>query len=290
MVAVGISVRPQRIGPRVRLIAWLAAAACLAGSPTATAHPGATAELKQLETRVHDDPGNVKLRIRYADAATRAGHLHEALAQARAVTRIDPEEREVHRIRGEVWLARERPKAAEREFTEYLADGVSNAGSGKAYAARARLRLEAGQLELARADYDAAIPLSPTPELILERGLLDDARDEPEDLIAGYREGLELLGPAVTVQLALVDAERRGGHPRLALEQVDELLSLSPARPDWILMRAELLDRLDQPVAGLIQRAWALYVARRNLQRRPTQSNRLMLARAESALTPQDSP
>lgn len=254
----------------------------------AAAHPGATAELQQLARRVDADPKNVTLRVRYADAATRAGHLHEARAQAQAIARLDPDEREVHRIRGEIWLARERPKAAEREFSEYLSDGIKNAGSGKVYAARARLRHEAGHFELARADYDAAIPLSPTPELILERGKVDDARDEPDDLIAGYREGLELLGPAVTIQLALVDAQRRGGHPRMALEQVDELLSFSPTRPDWILMRADLLVRLDQPFAGLIHRFAALYLAHRNLQRRPTQSNRLMLAQAESAFVLRD--
>lgn len=172
----------------------------------------------------------------------------------------------------------------------YLSDGVTNAGSGRAYAARARLRHAAGKLDLARADYDAAIPLSPTPELILERGRVDGARDDLDDLVAGYEEGLELLGPAVTIQLALVDAQRRAGHPRLALARVDELLALSPARPDWILLRAELLHQLDQPLAGLMHRAWALYVARRNVERRPTQSNRLLLAQTEAALTPRVSP
>lgn len=286
MVAMGME-GSRRVRELPRLCG-IVGALYLLGSPTAAAHPGATAELQQLGIRVHDDPKNVTLRVRYADAATRAGHLHEARAQAQAITRLDPEEREAHRIRGEVWLARKRSKAAEREFTEYLSDGIKNAGSGKVYAARARLRHQAGHLELARADYDAAIPLSPTPELILERGLLDDARDEPEDLIAGYQEGLELLGPAVTVQLALIDAQRRGGHPRLALEQVDELLEFSPTRPDWILMRADLLVLLDQPLAGLVHRAWALALAHRNLQRRPTQSNRLMLAQAESAFVLRD--
>lgn len=261
---------------------------CIFVARSSAAHPGATAELQQLGSRVDADPQDVTLRVRYADAAIRAGHLHEARAQAQAITRLDSEEREVHRIRGEIWLARQRPKAAQREFSEYLADGIKNAGSGKVYAARARLHLEAGHFELARADYDAAIPLSPTPELILERGQVDDARNEPDDLIAGYQEGLELLGPAVTVQLALIDAQQRGGHPRLALAQVDELLSFSPTRPDWILMRADLLVRLDQPVAGLIHRFAALYLAHRNLQRRPTESNRLMLARAESAFVLRD--
>jgi len=287
IVGVGIGTRTRRTRPG----RWcLAGALCLLSPATAAAHPGATAELQQLDARVHDDPKNVTLRVRYADAATRAGHLHEARAQANAIDRLDPEEREVHRIRAEIWLARDRPRAAERELTEYLSDGVTNAGSGRAYAARARLRHKAGLLDLARADYDSAIPLSPTPELILERGQLDDARDELGDLVAGYQQGLELLGPAVTVQLALIDAQRRDGHPRLALEQVDELLSLSPTRPDWILIRADLLDRLDQPVAGLIHRVVALYFAHRNLQRRPTQSNRLMLARAESALAHRNSP
>lgn len=266
----------------------VAAVLCLLSSRTVAAHPGTTAELEQLDARVHADPKNVTLRVRYSDAATRAGHLHEARAQAKAIHRLDPHEREVHRIRAEISLARDRPNAAEREFTEYLSDGVKNAGSGRAYAARARLRRKAGHLELARADYDAAIPLSTTPELILERGQVDEARNELGDLVAGYEEGLQLLGPAITIQLALIDAQRRDGHPRLALEQVDELLSLSPTRPDWILMRADLLDRLDQPVAGLIHRAWALYLAHRNLKRRPTESNRLILAQAESALTPGD--
>ncbi len=268
----------------------MAVGACLLSPGSALAHPGATAELRQFEARVHDDPDNTTLRIRYAEAAIRAGHLHEALHQTRAVGRLDPDEREVHRLRGEIWLGRSRPKAAEREFTAYLADGVKNAGSGRAFAARARLRRDAGKLELARADYDAAIPLSPTPELILERGSVDEDREALDDVIAGYRQGLERLGPAVTIQLALLDAQRRRGQPRAALETVDALLSHSYARPDWILIRAELLDALDQPIAGLFHRVAALYFAHRNLRRRPTSSNRLVLARAETALAIRDRP
>ncbi len=266
------------------------AAVFLAHAATASAHPGETAELRQLGGRIRGDPQNVALRIRYAETATRAGHLHDALAQASEIARLEPGEREVHRIRGEIWLARGRWKNAEREFTAYLSDGVENAGSGRAYAARARLRRDAGQLELARADYDAAIPLSPTPELVLERGELDEARNDLLAAATGYREGLALLGPAVTIRLALIDAQARRGQPRLALESLDELLSHSPTRSDWILMRAELLDRLEQPIAGLVHRVAALYIAHRNSRRRPTQSNRLALARAQSALALRDAP
>lgn len=125
-----MAARRWRTGP---LLCWALTTLCIASAPAAHAHPGATAELRDLSTRVDADPKNIKLRIRYAEAALRAGHLHEARAQAQTIALIDPEEREVHRIRGEVWLGRDRPKAAERELTTYLADGVANAGSGRAY-------------------------------------------------------------------------------------------------------------------------------------------------------------
>ena len=55
------------------------AALGVAWSPAADAHPGATEELQQLDARVREDPENAALRVRYADAATRAGDLHRAL-------------------------------------------------------------------------------------------------------------------------------------------------------------------------------------------------------------------
>ncbi len=253
-------------------------------SGSASAHPGEDERLKQLSIRIQAAPDDVELRILHADAAIRAGHPARALAQARRITALAPDEIETHRIRAEALRAHKKDAQALRAYDAYLDVVPAGPRKGKAHAARARIHLDADELDRARADYDAALEHVITPDLVLERGRLDETRDRLGDAAAGYRAGLERLGPAVTIQLALAHVELRREQPRAALEIVDALLDRDRGRSDWVLLRADVLDQLDQPLAALFHRVAALALAHRALHRRDISLHRLAVARAEFAL------
>lgn len=255
----------------------------IAVSPSATAHPGTSERLRQLHDQVHADPSDPQVRVRYADEAIRAEAWTTARAQARALARLAPRSAQVHRIRAEVLLGQGNTRDAERAFDTYLATKPEGTRAANAYAARARIRRARGDLAPARHDFDAAILAAPTPDLVLERGRLDVERDALPDASAGYRQGLKALGETTTVRLALVELEQRRGQYREALAALNPLLARRPGHPDWLLLRAELLDALQQPVAGIVHRIAALYLAHRELERRPTALRRLSVARAEFA-------
>ena len=268
-----------------------AAALVLAPARSAVAHPGEDARLKQLAARVEAAPDDVDLRVRIADELLRAGHPGDALVQARRIAKIDPDAVEADRIRAEAFVARGRDEAGLEAYDQYLERAPAGPQKGKAFAARARIHRRADRLEASRADFDAALEHAVTPALVLERGALDEARDRLDEAALGYRDGLDRLGPAVTLQLALARVELRRGQARLALEVIDQLLSERPGHSDWVLLRAEALDQLDQPVAALFHRVAAFALAHRALARRDITLRREALARAELALGhPQEPP
>ena len=87
--------------------------------------------------------------------------------------RLVIDRRDVLLERGLVRLALGRAAEAMIDLDRYVASGAATV---EALEARARLHLEAGRVADARADYDAAIALRPTPELVLARGRIDEGQ------------------------------------------------------------------------------------------------------------------
>jgi len=248
----------------------------LAVADPVAAHPSPNKELRALDERVEATPTDAELRLRRAELRVRMGHPRDALADLRVAARLLPDSPRVTLQRAQALAALGRDQAAERELDGLIATGPPLAA---AFTERARLRHADGRLDLARADLDDAILIQPTPELVLERGRLDEQRERLDDAAAGYREGLERLGPAFVVQLALVDVEQRRDRPRKALEQLDAVLALDPDRADWILIRADILQQLGQPASAIVERLRALVEADAAVRRRPTPLHQVVLAR-----------
>ncbi len=251
------------------------------GSPHATAHPGPSTALHALDDRIATAPDDVALRLRRSEHLRRMGHPRTALADVRVATRLRPGDRTVWLERALVLAALGRNRAAERELDRVLAAGPALVVP---LTERARLRAADGRLDAARADLSLAIGLHATPELVLTRGALDERRERLDDAAAGYIEGLDALGPAVVVQLALVDVQRRRGATVQALSALDTLSAQAPAQADWILLRADILDDLGQPASATVERLRALVVADGAARRRPTPLHRLALVRVHLAL------
>jgi predicted Zn-dependent protease len=229
---------------------------------------------------VHKAPQDVQLRVRRAEARRRGGHPRDALADVRIAARLEARSgttSEAVVFEHALVLSDLGRNAKARELLGQLLD--DGEGSASVFTARAELNRDALDWEAARADFDAAIALEPTPLRLLARYAVDAAREAPDDAAEGLREGLEAMGPAVVVQLALVEAERARQHHDAALAELDVLLADSPRRADWRLLRADVLSDAGQHARAAVERVHGLWVAQGAVHRRPTPLHQITLAR-----------
>lgn len=93
----------------------------------------------------------------------------------------------------------------------------------------------------------------PRPEWFLERSkaLLATAPDSKEALQlaeASLDEGLELIGPVPTLQLAAVELDLRGGRVDVALKRIDSVRATSERKEAWWFRRGVILEGARRPV------------------------------------------
>jgi tetratricopeptide (TPR) repeat protein len=220
--------------------------------------------------------------LRRAELLRRAGHPADAAADLRVVARLDPDNRPLKLERALVAIDRGQRRAARRDLDAFLATGD---GTVLAHATRAQLRQHAGELADARADYDAALAIGPTPELYLQRADVDEADDDLDAASRGLAEGCAgTTSPPVVLLLRRLDVERRRERFDLALEVVDTMLRGAPHRAEWILERAEVLSALGRDGEALGERLRALALANAALARRGSANHRLARARVYLAL------
>jgi tetratricopeptide (TPR) repeat protein len=259
----------------------LAVAAALLGTGAAGAHAGVSSEIAALTQKIEQAPNDVGLRLARAALLRRQGDLESAMADLRVVEHRDPASRPLMLERALTRKELGNLRGALADLDRYLGSGPPRSD---ALVARAELYAARGELERARADYDAAVQRAATPELVLSRGRIDEALGKLERAAKGYEEGLTKLGGALVVQLALIRVERaRGRFPR-ALGLVTELVEASPAKADWLLLRAEIHDQARQPANARRDRLRALAELDRALATRPTALKRLSRAKAYLAL------
>ncbi|MEM6989616.1 MAG: tetratricopeptide repeat protein [Myxococcota bacterium] len=258
-----------------------AALAVMLWSGLAGAHPGLSKDVDRVTARLKDAPGDVELRVRRADLYLRLGHAHDALADLRVALRKDPKHERALLTRALVRVEQGRSQKALADLDKVLADGE---GSSDAWVARARIHADAKRHDAARSDYDAAIARRTNPDFFLERGRVDEAREDWTAAAEGYREGVTATRGAIVLRLALLAAERQRGELEAAVAEADALLDAAPARVDWILLRAELYDETGEAPLATSERLRALALAHAAVALRPTELARRALQATYRAL------
>lgn len=176
------------------------------------------------------------------------------------------------------------PAGAEEALASALAGPLPPGERGEAHELRARLRLGRGDPEGARADLTAAIEARPTPERYLLRGRIDEAAGDLDAAARGYREGLDHLGGAVVLELALIRVERERGHLALAIARIDALIRRAPVAADLRLERAAILAAAGDREGAEAELGRALQEIDGVLERRPSALHALTRARILAAL------
>lgn len=109
---------------------------------------------------------------------------------------------------------------------------------------RARVLAKLGSRDLAARDFTRAlsITLTPEPELYLERAnVLAGEGHNIEEALRGLDEGINRLGPIVTLQLLAIDLELRRNNYSAALARLDTITEQSERKEMWLVRRGEIL-------------------------------------------------
>jgi predicted Zn-dependent protease len=201
-------------------------------------------QIEALTRQIAEHPDNAGLLLKRADLHRIHGESAEALKDLDRASNIDPALKTVGLVRGKVLLDANHPALAQAALDRFLAQ-VTNHVDGLVTRARALIKL--GENAKAIDDLSKAISNSPRPDpqLYLDRANLlrnmNPARFD--EALRGLNEGIEKLGPLVTLELPAIELEVLEAKYDAALQRLDRLAVKAPRKETWLVRRAEILAK-----------------------------------------------
>lgn len=209
---------------------------------SAWAHGDLHLQIVEVTKEIEKQPRNAELYMRRAEL--HRAHYDWDLAQADYdyAFALDPKLPYIHLARARMFLDANWPLSCKTAVERFLA-GNPDHWEGRMIRARALAKLNRG-LEAAQ-DFTKAIAKSPEgrPELFLERAqaLASAGKDHVDEAIKGLDEGIQSMGPLVTLQLYAMDLETEHGRYDAALKRVDSVMAKAPRKETWLERRGNIL-------------------------------------------------
>lgn len=209
----------------------------------AHAHGDAHIQIEDLNRQIATNSTHAPLFLRRAELHRLDGNWTNAIADLKQAAVLDPALPGVALEYGRVYFDAGQPERALPPLNDFLKANPSNA-IGRLV--RARARAWAGQTQPALEDYGVAIQCSrnPGPDLFLERaGVyrgLGKAGLEPA--LQSLMEGLQSVGPVLSLEMAVMDLEVDLERWDAALKRLDRVALAAPRRDRWLMRRAEVLE------------------------------------------------
>lgn len=227
----------------------LAALPFLPGAiPAARAHADLILQIEELTKQIAKEPRNLELYFRRGELHRVHQDWPAALADFDHVLTLDPGNQQVDYAKGRLMADANWLLSAKGYLDRFITRHPRHA---EAFTTRARIHTRL-QLHLASADdYAAAIRLSPEPgpELFIEQAQTLAGLDPAyvPKAIQGLDEGIQRIGPLVTLQLLAIDLELRRTNFNGALERIDAVAQRSPRKETWLARRGEILEKAGRP-------------------------------------------
>ena len=263
---------------------WLVAI-CVALLPSfAYAHEGLHEQIAAITAKIKRDPKNASLYLQRGELH----RLHRDWARAAAdydrAEHLQPGLQIVDLARGKMLFDSGKLQRAKLKLDHFL---TMQPAHYEGLITRARVLAKLGDRVNAAKDFTQALSLSsaPEPELYLERAGVQHV----DEALRGLDEGINKLGPLVTLQLAAVDLELRRKNYDGALVRLDQITAQSQRKETWLVRRGEILK-----LAGCAEEARAAFNAALTAieslppAHRQSRSVSALELRARSALIPGD--
>ena len=270
----------------LRLRGWVAALVALAMPAAALAHGTFHARLGDATAKIEASPDDASLYVARSSIYRSHGDWALALADLDRAAALEPDRVDVDYHRGRIQLAAGEPARADEALSRFLKrepeHPAARIGRGRARAALGR------NLDAAR-DYTLAIEResAPTPDHYVERAraLMASGDEHLPEALEGLDQGLERLGPLVTLLSLCVDIEVALGRIDAALLRLDGIAEQTPRQESWLVRRGEILEAAGRPAEATRAYEQALSeVAKLPAHRRHVPATAALEQRARSAV------
>jgi len=267
---------------------WLVAI-CVGLSFAVDAHEGLHEQIAAITAKIKRDPKNASLYLQRGELHRLHRDWMRAAADYDRAEHLQPGLQIVDLARGKMLFDSGKLQRAKLTLDRFLS---RQPGHYEGLITRARVLAKLGNRMDAAKDFTQALSLSSVsePELYIERAnvLAADVR-RIDEALRGLDEGVNKLGPVVTLQLAAIDLELRRKNFDGALVRLDQIAAQSQRKESWLVRRGEILK-----LAGRDEEARAAFNAALNAieslppAHRQSRSISALELRARSALIPDD--
>lgn len=207
----------------------------------AHAHEGLHEQIAAITAKIKRDPKNASLYLQRGELHRLHRDWSQAAADYNRAERLQPSLKIIDLARGKMFYESGRLQRAKFTLDRFLSQ---QPGHYEGLITRARVLAKLGARGQAAKDFTQALAMSsvPEPDLYLERAdvLAEDPRNISEAL-RGLDEGINKLGPIVTLQLAAIDLELRQKNYDAALTRLDQIAAQSERKETWLVRRGEIL-------------------------------------------------
>ena len=245
----------QNFRRAVRVVAGVVICLTLLSS-FARAHEGLHEQIVAITAKIKRDPKNATLYLQRGELHRLHRDWSRATADYDRAARLQPGLTIIDLARGKMLFESHRLQQAKFVLDRFLQQQPNHV---EGFITRARVLARIGARVQSARDFTQALTLAPTPEpeLYVERAqvLADDAR-YIEEALRGLDEGIDRLGPLVTLQLLAIDLESRRKNYDAALARLDLIAAQSERKETWLVRRGEILKN-----AGRIEEARATFKA-----------------------------
>ena len=225
--------------------------------PQASAHWALHQQLIEVSAQLAEHPEDFDLLLRRGELQRLHGSWTESRADFEKARTLRPNDLEpVFRL-GRLELDAENPGGAAQWLGRMLEKKPHHI---EAALLMGRAQAKLGRNEAAVESFSTAIHWSrqPRPEWLLERskailatGHKPNDGDTLKRATASLDEGLELIGPVPTLQLAAIELDLRAGLVDAALKRLDTIRAFSERKETWWFRRGLILEEAGRPREAL---------------------------------------
>ncbi len=208
----------------------------------ALAHGPVHEQIEAVTRQIEADPANTSLYLKRAELHRVHRDWPAAFKDYDQVSQLEPAHDLVEFYRGRALEEADRAAEAKAALDRFLAKRPAD---GEALLARARALVKLGERAAAARDFDAALArlARPNPEVYIERARALAADGRADEALRGLDEGIERLGPLVTLELPAIELELAAKRDDAALARVELLAAQSRRKEQCLARRGDILAR-----------------------------------------------
>jgi tetratricopeptide (TPR) repeat protein len=215
---------------------------CVIWPATALGHGPVHEQIEEVTRRIERDPRNAELYLKRAELHRIHNDWRAAEVDYQQTRRLDPALDVVDFCEGRMLFEAGHLEPAKFSLDRYVS---RHPHDPEARWARARVEARLGRAEAAVEDYTRALArlAQPKPEHFLERARALAAAGRTKQAIAGLDDGIQRLGPLVTLEIPAIDFELELRRYDAALVRLARIMEQSPRKERWLARRGEILTQ-----------------------------------------------